>query len=164
MMRTALLLFLFCGTYGIGQKTLQLEERQDSPKASLEDIRWITGGWRGEALGGIAEEIWSPAQGKSMMFVFRLIDGDEVSFYEIGHIVETEGTLLMQLKHFDKHLKGWEEKEDTINFKLVKLEENAVYFQGLTMEKTSESQMHVHVLIEKDKELFFKYKRVKDKN
>lgn len=145
------------------QKTLQLEEGQSSPKAILEDVAWITGHWQGEAFGGITEEIWSPPLGESMMFVFRLMNDGKVSFYEIGHIIEKEGTLLMRLKHFDGSLKGWEEKEETVDFKLVKLEANAVYFEGLTMKKINETQMDVYVLVEsegKKEEVLFNYSRL----
>lgn len=40
--------------------TLQMMENQKSPTASLADAEWIAGHWRGEAFGGITEEIWSP--------------------------------------------------------------------------------------------------------
>jgi hypothetical protein len=145
------------------QNTLQLAEGQQSPEASLESVSWITGHWQGEAFGGIAEEIWSAPAGGSMMFVFRLINDEKVTFYEIGHIKQVKTTLLMQLKHFHGDLKGWEEKDDTIDFKLVKLEENAVYFDGLTMKKISDDKMHVFVLIEEEgikNEAVFEYQKL----
>ena len=99
-MRT-LLLLLFGLTLCNAQETLRLKEGQSSPPAKIQDVDWIQGHWKGEAFGGIAEEIWSPPEGETMMFVFRLLHEGKVSFYEIGHIKEIGGTLLMQLKHFD---------------------------------------------------------------
>ena len=129
----------------------------------MEDVQWITGHWRGEAFGGIAEEIWSPPMGESMMFSFRLITPDgKVSFYEIGHIQQKDTTLLLQLKHFNGDLKGWETKDETVDFKLVKMEKDVVFFEGLTMEKLGQNEMRVHVLIEESEnpqELVFNYKR-----
>jgi hypothetical protein len=61
-------------------------------------------------------------------------------------------------------MKGWEEKDKTIDFKLVKLEPNKVYFEGLTMEKIDDDHMNVHVLIEENnntEEILFAYKKVK---
>ena len=144
-------------------KTLQLSENQTSPKASLADVSWIQGHWKGEAFGGIAEEIWSPPLGDSMMFVFRLISDNKVQFYEVGGIRQVDETLLMQLKHFHGDFKGWEEKDKTVDFKLVKIEDGNVYFEGLTFEKISDKEMNVYVVIEekegKKQEVKFNYNK-----
>ncbi len=158
-----LLIALGCHTLA-AQKTIQLENGATSPKASLNDVSWIAGHWRGEAFGGIAEELWSPPEGETMMFVFRLLHEGKVSFYEIGHIKETEGTLLIQLKHFDGSLKGWEEKDETIDFKLVKMEKEKVFFEGLTMEKINDTKMNVYVLVDDgdgEREALFSYQKIK---
>ena len=73
-------------------------------------------------------------------------------------------SLILQLKHFDGNMRGWEEKNETIDFKLVKLEPNKVYFEGLTMEKISDDQMNIWVLIEdegKTDEVLFAYTKAK---
>ena len=161
-MRTVLIAFLFQAGVLSAQNTLQLTEGQTSPKASLDEVAWIAGHWQGEAFGGLAEEIWSEPMGGSMMFVFRLVHNDQVSFYEVGHIREIDGSLILQLKHFHGNLKGWEEKDGTVDFKLVKMEENKVFFEGLTMEKVGENQMNVWVVIEQDnmsEEILFAYTR-----
>lgn len=145
------------------QKTLQLKEGATSPKSALKDVAWISGHWQGEAFGGIAEEIWSPPMGGSMLFVFRLVNDDKVTFYEIGHIKESDATLVLQLKHFDGSLKSWEEKDETVDFKLVKIEKDKVFFEGLTIEKTSDTQMNVYVLVKegnKENESLFAYHRI----
>lgn len=54
----------------------------------LENIRWISGNWKGEAFGGQTEENWSEPSGGSMMATFKLIDNDKVVFYEIEIIRE----------------------------------------------------------------------------
>ncbi|WP_190810701.1 DUF6265 family protein [Flagellimonas sp. S3867] len=149
-------------SFGHAQNTLQLKEGQQSPNATLDDVSWITGHWRGEALGGIVEEIWSPPLGESMMFSFRLINNGKVSFYEVGHIRQIDSTLLLQLKHFHGDLKGWETKDETIDFKLVNLEKDKVFFEGLTMKKLSDDEIQVYVVIGKHdsaQELVFNYKR-----
>ena len=87
-----------------------------------------------------------------------------VSYYESGHIQQLDDSLILQLKHFDGNLMGWEERDETIDFKLVKLEPNKVFFEGLTMEKISDDQMNVWVLIEENgssEEILFAYERVK---
>ena len=74
----------------------------------LENISWISGNWKGEAFGGITEENWSEPSGGSMMATFKLIKNNKVAFYEIEIIREVQNTLILQLKHFNNDLKGWE--------------------------------------------------------
>ena len=142
--------------------TLQLSENQTSPKASLDDVSWIQGHWKGEAFGGITEEIWSPPLGDSMMFSFKLVEDDKVVFYELGGIRQVDGTLIFQLKHFGNDFKGWEEKDETLDAKLVQIKGNRAYFEGFTFEKINENEIAIYVLIEekgKSEEVKFNYKR-----
>ncbi len=149
---------------GNAQNTLSFKEGSESPKANLEDVSWVAGHWKGEAFGGIAEEIWSPPLGDSMMFVFKLASEGKVQFYEVGHIQQQGETLILQLKHFHGSLKGWEEKDETIDFKLIKLEGNRAYFDGFTIEKVSADEINMYVVIGDEngssKEVKFNYKRV----
>lgn len=162
-MRQVLLFFFFCPLICQSQNTLPFIDGSRSPKATLSDVSWITGHWSGEAFGGITEEIWGPPLGDSMMFSFKLVVDDKVNFYELGHIKEEGGTLLLQLKHFDGDLKAWEEKEKTVDFKLVKLEGPRIYFDDFTFEKISENEINLHVVIGQDdgskKEVKFNYKK-----
>ena len=133
------------------------------PKATLEEVSWVTGHWKGEAFGGIAEEIWSPPLGDSMMFVFKLVTEGKVQFYEVGHIQQRDETLILQLKHFHGSLKGWEEKDETVDFKLVKLEGDKIYFDDFTIERISENEINMYVVVGDEdgssKEVKFNYKR-----
>jgi len=145
------------------QNTLSLAENEKSPHANLEAASFMTGHWKGEAFGGITEEIWTAAEGNAMLFTFRLVVDGKVDFYEIGHIIEANNSLLLQLKHFGADLKGWEEKEETEDFKLVKKETNKLYFDGITYESLNENEMNVYVLAENEdgttEELTFNFKR-----
>lgn len=166
-MRSIFLLVVAFSYQTLGaQNTVQLEEGASSPEASLDEVSWIAGHWRGEAFGGIAEEIWSEPLGESMMFVFRLVHDSTVTFYESGHIKQMGTTIIMQLKHFDGSLNGWEKKDETVDFKLVKIEKDKVFFEGLTMEKVNDTEMNVFVLVEdngKKEEVLFKYQRTTSK-
>ncbi|WP_051209704.1 DUF6265 family protein [Gelidibacter mesophilus] len=116
----------------------------------LESIKWIAGHWKGEAFGGQTEENWSESSGGSMMATFKLIDNDIVVFYEIEIIREVENTLILQLKHFGNDLKGWEEKDKTIDFPLKEITEDKVVFEGMVFEKISTNEMNIHVDIKQD--------------
>lgn len=117
-------------------------------KPKLENISWISGTWHGVAFGGITEEIWSEPSGGSMMATFKLINDGKVTFYEIEVIREIENSLILQLKHFGHDLKGWETKDETVDFPLIEITENKVVFEGMTFEKINDKEMNVYVDIE----------------
>ncbi|MCK8479483.1 DUF6265 family protein [Psychroserpens algicola] len=120
----------------------------DTLAPTLENIKWISGNWKGEAFGGQVEENWSEPSGGSMMATFKLINDDKVSFYEIEIIREIENSLILQLKHFDNDLKGWETKNETVDFSLIKITPTQVIFEGMSFEKVSDNEMNVFVDIE----------------
>ena len=122
-------------------------EKTLEPK--LENISWISGNWKGEAFGGIVEENWSEPSGGSMMATFKLINNGKVSFYEIEIIRELENTLILQLKHFNHDLKGWETKDETVDFPLKSITSSKVEFEGMVFEKVSDNEMNVFVDIKK---------------
>ncbi|MBA6151252.1 hypothetical protein H3Z82_00770 [Gelidibacter gilvus] len=130
--------------------TNPLENTSAILEPKLENIKWIAGNWKGEAFGGQTEENWSEPSGGSMMATFKLIDNGKVVFYEIEIIRELENTLILQLKHFGNDLKGWEEKDKTIDFPLKEITENKVVFEGMTFEKISANEMTIYVDIRQD--------------
>ena len=143
---------------------LQFDKAAGSPKADLSAVAWIAGHWRGDALGGVVEEIWTPPLGGSMMAAFKLAVNDKVKFYELETIMEEGDTLILKLKHFSSELHGWEKKEETVDFKLVKVTDDKVYFDGMTFENVSNEDMNVYVLIgneREEKETKFDYRKVK---
>lgn len=150
-------------TFGYTQQTLQLSSESVIPKADLSVVEWMAGHWRGEAFGGITEEIWAPPMGGSMMFSFRLISDNKVGFYELGHIREVDDTLVYELKHFNDDMTSWEEKEEVQQFKLVKVEEDKVFFEGFTFQKVNDNEVIIYAQIGDDKkgpnEVTFKFKR-----
>ena len=162
-MQRILVLLLFICVSAQGQNTLYFLENGTSPKAELHEIAWMEGHWKGEAFGGITEEIWSPPLGGSMMFSFKLVNEGKVSFYELGHIRQLDETLVFELKHFHGDLKGWEEKDEAQRFKLIKIDGDRVYFDGFTFEKISVDEINIYGLIGHDdgttEEVIFNYKR-----
>ncbi len=155
-----ILLFFLHFSNGFGQNTLHYNDEKGSPEASFEAISWLTGNWKGASDFGKFEENWSVPNGNSMLFSFKMWNESEVIFYEIGHIIMKDKSLMMQIKHFDKDLKGWEKQEETEDFRLVKIEKNRVYFDNITYEKVSDNEMNVYVLMEESgEELKFNFKK-----
>ena len=145
------------------QNTLALADGEPGPEAEIDQVAWLEGHWKADALGGQAEEYWSEPAGGAMMGMFRLLRDDQTVFYEIFTITEESGSLLLRIKHFHPDLKRWEEKDDTVDFPLVKITEEGVWFDGLTMLKTDDDHMMVYVRSQSQdgtiSELMFPYKR-----
>ncbi len=141
MKRTLYIISLLLCFNLFGQTETTLE-----PK--IENCAWIAGNWKGEAFGGQTEENWSTPSGGSMMATFKLINDGQVSFYEIEIIREVNDTPMLQLKHFNSELKGWETKDETVDFPLKEITATKVVFEGMTFEKISDNEMNVYVDIE----------------
>jgi uncharacterized protein DUF6265 len=144
--------------------TMTFDDGIDSPKADLSATSWIAGHWRGEAFGGITEEVWTSPLGGSMMGSFKLVVDGRVNFYEIITLSEVNNTIVLKLKHFNADLTGWEEKGETVDFKLVKVTPNKVFFNDFTFERISENEINMYVIIESDGKksaIRFNYLRVK---
>ena len=155
-----LLLFLTFSSFCFAQNTLQYNEEKGSEKATLQDIKWLEGNWKGEAFSGTYEENWSKPFGGSMMFSFKLVVEDKIVFYELGHIVEKDGTLEYQIKHFDANLNGWEEKDESEKFRFIKKEGNKMYFDNFTFEYVSEKHVRIYAFFEDSKEeMVFNFKK-----
>lgn len=114
-----------------------------APQAKIEQLAWMAGHWIGEGLGGVCEEVWSPAADGAMMGMFRLIREGKVVFYEFQTLVEQDGSLVLKLKHFHPDLVGWEEKDGMVRFPLVHVEKDAVWFRGLTYRKDSDGTLSI---------------------
>lgn len=145
------------------QKTITLGDKE-SPKATLSDVAWIAGSWEGLAFGGQVQEVWSPPLGDSMMCAFKLVVDGKVEFYELCQIKEENGSLVLRLKHFNGDLTAWEEKDETVDFRLVKIEKDIAYFDGFTVERVSKDKINMHVMIGKageESEVTFNYSRAK---
>ena len=69
---------------------------------------------------------------------FRLVRDGKPIFYEIMTLLEHEGSVEMRLKHVNADMTGWEEKNGFVTFKLVKLDPDAAWFNGLTFKRIND--------------------------
>lgn len=167
MFKIAILVLALLGTAANaaeadGTHVRQLADGASSPPAQLQDIAWIAGHWQGEAFGGTVEEVWSAPLADGMMGMFRLVADGQTSFYELMVIRQVADTIILQLKHFHGDLRGWEEKDETVDFPLVAATNDRVWFSGLTFERISDDELHVWVLVggeDDEQEMPFKYRR-----
>jgi hypothetical protein len=149
------------------ENTMKAGPNASRPPARIGDVAWLEGRWIGTGLGGTTETVWSAPLGDSMMGMFRLIKNGKVVFSELMFIVEEKGSLILRLKHFDRALKGWEEKDVAQSFPLVRLGPSSIYFDTITMRKSDDGSLLEYVAIHKKsgeiKEEGFRYQPAKTK-
>ncbi|MFN0140634.1 MAG: DUF6265 family protein [Pyrinomonadaceae bacterium] len=159
---------LSVSSYGqtkITENTLKLAAGTVAAKATLADVSWLIGSWSGTGLGGVSEEIWSrPADG-AMMGTYRLVKNGKTVFYEFMLLTETEGTIVLRIKHFHPNFVGWEDKDKSVDFKFVKTEGDRAYFSGLTFERKGKKGLNIYLALRQKegevREEVFNMKRVK---
>ncbi len=146
------------------EHTLRLRSGVKSPSASITDVEWLAGHWKGEAFGGVSEEIWSAPGGGVMMGMYRLVRDGKPVFYELMMLAEENGSLVLRLKHFNSDLTGWEEKEKTVDFPFVAKADGVMHFEGMTYRPEGHNAVTVFLAIrQKDgsvREEKFYYERV----
>lgn len=159
----------FC--FALPAKTQDLEHflrSEANPEAiaatAVESLEWMAGRWQAEAFGGLAEDMWAPPAGGQMVGLFRSYTSGGINFYEIIILLEVEGRLTMRLKHFHSDLRGWEEKNDTVDFPLLDQKGDFWYFEDLTIHCENHEKMTVYLRISnqgKTSIVPFRYKRIR---
>ncbi len=127
--------------------TFELGADAVSPPAEIERLGWLAGYWRGDGLGGDCEEMWSPPVGDRMHGIFTMRKEGEIVFSESMLLVEEAGSLVLKVKHFTPDFVGWEERGDAVSFPLVRLGEEAAYFDGLTIRRTADGELSIFVVV-----------------
>lgn len=160
----ALTCVLACiSTAGASEEGIEVLARVEgtvAPPATIGDITWLAGRWVGKGLGGSAEDIIAPPSDGQMMGMFRHSKRDgSLNFYEFYVFAEKDGTLTQRLKHFSPMLSGWEEKDEFVEFPLVKIEKRAAYFDGLSYRLESDGGLTVGVRVSEDRVAVFRYRR-----
>lgn len=113
----------------------QLEPGQSPGKGKVEDLGWLVGYWTGPGLGGECEEVWMPAVDGHMVGTFRLWMDGRLVFSEFMNLVQEGESFSMKLKHFNRDLSTWEDRDKWATFRLIEVGENTVWFHGLTIER-----------------------------
>ena len=131
----------------LSENTMKAAEGAPRPAATIADVGWLAGYWRGPGLGGDCEEIWSLPAGDRMQGIFTLSRDGALTFSEAMTLVEEEGSLVLKVKHFTPEFVAWEEKEDFVGFPLVKLGENEAWFRGLTFRRKGADELSIYIVL-----------------
>lgn len=130
------------------ENTWQLDkETKSPPKGRLNEVAWLSGTWQGKGLGGDCEEWWGEGRDGNMQGAFRFDLNGKLIFTEHFVLSEEGESLLLRLKHFGPALKGWEEKDACVEFKLVEVKEREVRFEGLTYRLVDPNHLEAYVVV-----------------
>jgi hypothetical protein len=130
------------------EHTYHLPKGAPIGKGQLKDVEWLVGSWQGTAFGGQFEEVWNPASAGSMMGMWKLFDENKgVNFYELLVLKEEEQGLVLLVKHFSADFTAWEDKDDFVKFRLVKTEEKAVHFSGLSFYQEGPDKINGYIVM-----------------
>jgi hypothetical protein len=56
------------------EHTFALDDPENRPPATLDEVSWFAGSWSGEAFGGTFEEVWNPPSEGSMVGMFKFTE------------------------------------------------------------------------------------------
>ena len=121
-----------------GEPVMQASPGSAPPPARIDAGAWLEGDWVGNGPGGTFEEGWLAPLAGNMVSVYRGMRDGRVSFFQVVTLVEAGQSLAVQLKHFAPDLRGWEPKDKTVDFHLVRTAPGALYLDGMTYRRTQE--------------------------
>jgi hypothetical protein len=101
-------------------------------KATIQQVAFIAGAWSGTLGDRTIEQHWMQPLGTSMVAMYRNVQGTEPKLYELLAIEQDGDGLVLRIKHFAPGvgLVGRQEKGDSINHRLVKVEGQTAVFEG----------------------------------
>jgi hypothetical protein len=102
--------------------------------ATVDQLGWIAGPWRGTLGDRTIEQHWMAPQGGSMVAMYRSIRDNRATLYELLAIEQLGNQVWLRIKHFapGPGLVSQEGKEESANHVLVSLEGRTAVFEGAT--------------------------------
>ena len=149
----------------VTEHTVRLDDPEKRPKATLEDVYWLVGSWQGEAFGGTFEEVWNPPSLGSMVGFFKFMGDEAVGFYELLLLVEEEGSLSLKVKHFNPDFSAWEDREEYVDFRFVRADDDVIHFSGISFYRMSRNEIHAWIRMRNGDQISEEklvYRRVED--
>ncbi len=135
------------------EHTYQLAKGEQRPTATIEDAGWLVGSWTGTAFGQSFEEVWNPPSAGTMVGFFKLYGDDGVAFYELLLLSAEEGSLSLKVKHFNADFTAWEAKADYVDFRLVKKEDGALHFGGISFYRRGDDSIDGYIVMKNGDEV-----------
>ena len=103
-------------------------------KATVDQLGWVTGAWTGTLGERTIEQHWSAPLAGSIIAMYRSIQANKATLYELLAMEQDGDGVALRIKHFAPGvgLVGQEAKDESQNHTLVKIEERMAVFEGGT--------------------------------
>jgi hypothetical protein len=72
--------------------------------ATLADVAFLEGHWRGGDPGELSEEVWSAPEGDSMMGMWRYVAKGRARLFEMLSLTTEGPNVVLRIRHFDPKL------------------------------------------------------------
>lgn len=130
----------------ITEHTLRTEKSEAPGTLDFDDAAWLVGSWTGTGFDGTVEEVWLPPAHGQMLGLFRHFTEAEAGFSEIMTLGEgPDGGTLLRVKHFSAAFQGWEEKDESVDFRFIRADSDALYFSGLTLRREGNDGLKIYI-------------------
>jgi hypothetical protein len=97
--------------------------------ASLADVAFMEGRWRGTFNGGPIEASWIAPVGDNLTGFMRMMKDNKVTMYEMLIFEQTEQGPIVLVKHFKPSLVGQEEKDKSDRYKFIEAGKEKALFE-----------------------------------
>jgi Domain of unknown function (DUF6265) len=98
--------------------------------ATLADVAFMAGHWIGGEAGDLSEEIWSAPAGDSMLGMWRYVSKGQARIYELLTLTAEGPHVVLRIRHFDPKLVAREDKERSVELRLVGKGASEAVFAG----------------------------------
>ncbi len=99
-------------------------------ESQISKLSWIAGTWVANQDGDYLEEMWSEPVGDTMMGVFRWVKGGKIWLNEIVTITDDSEGLVFRLRHFDRKMTAWEDKDKPFYYPVKHMGRNEIVFEN----------------------------------
>lgn len=110
---------------------------QGAANEKLAKVAWIAGSWTATMEGDYLDEFWSPPHGDSMIGMFRWTKKDRLWMSEKLSIVTEGDDIVLRVKHFDRSMVGWEDKDKAITLPLASQNDSESVFETVDQSGTT---------------------------
>ncbi len=101
-------------------------------KATVDQLAWVKGAWTGKLGERTVEQHWSAPASGSIIAMYRSIQNNRPTLYELLAIEQQGDNVVLRIKHFSPGagLVGQEAKDQSIDHTLVQIEGRTAVFEG----------------------------------
>lgn len=149
MKALAVLVAVLTAPMVVAEPAVRESETGNEPApATLDEVAWLEGRWEGEAFGGDVTEVYARTSATQMVGLFTLAKAGRPVFHEFVIVEERAGSLLFRIKHFDADFSEWEHLGETVDMPLLRLDDTAAHFSGMSFIRTGDAAMRVELFID----------------